>query len=112
MIKIRENYPAFKIPFAFKNADAYTIGRTIYFKKKRTDYKPFLFWHEMCHVCQYEKYGKAKFFYTYFIKEFFRSYRKKSFEKEAYTVQTKQDLLKLYPQYSRLISSAEQKIKE
>lgn len=102
MISVKEKYPMLKTPF-FKGADAFTLGRTIHYKTYIRRHHPSLFWHEMCHVCQYEKYGIEKFLYIYFVKEFFKSYRKKSFEVEAYSVKTKQDLLKLYPEYKKLI---------
>lgn len=106
MIKIKENAFSLKTPF-FGGAYAFVLGETIRYKKEVKDYSPSVFWHELCHVCQYKEHGILKFLFIYFITDFFKSYREKRFEKEAYTVKTKADLLKLYPQYISLINESE-----
>lgn len=63
---------------------AFTLGKTIRCRGKYDDLKPETKNHENIHVAQYEKHGIIKFLYIYFIKEFSKSYREKTFEKEAY----------------------------
>lgn len=63
---------------------AFTLGRTIRCRGKYNDLKLETQNHENIHVAQYEKYGIIKFLYIYFIKEFKKSYRQKTFEVEAY----------------------------
>ena len=87
---------SFLLKFFPRSIVAFALGSTIYC---RTTLPERLFWHEVCHVLQYKKYGILRFLFIYFIKELFVPYREKRFEVEAYSVHTKEDLLDIYSEY-------------
>jgi hypothetical protein len=73
------------IKYFFPNwVSAFTLGRTIYVKNKYVGLNARQKNHENIHVVQYEKHGIVGFLFKYFIKEMFVSYKKKTFEIEAY----------------------------
>jgi hypothetical protein len=64
--------------------NAFAFGRNIYFRKPKEQVGLILMNHELIHVCQFEEHGLVKFLFQYFIRELRTSYRRKSFEREAF----------------------------
>lgn len=63
---------------------AFTLGKTIRVKENYADLTDRQKNHENIHVVQYDRDGVIKFLFNYFIKEMFTSYKKKTYEVEAY----------------------------
>jgi hypothetical protein len=121
MIKVHENSKLLRVIYPFarlfggvKNLRGGAFKRNIYLWGKVSDYEERVIWHEVCHVCQYEKYGVLMYWY-YHVKDWFtgklkkksgyNAYKSIRWEQEAYDTETELKLKLIYPEYLFLIES-------
>ena len=101
-VKIYYNSP---LLMAFhRSISGFTLGSKIYLRKSKEKTSPVLLNHEKIHVCQYQDLGVLRFLRKYFISEIALSYRKKSYEIEAYENQNDFNYIsKRWPDYNLII---------
>ena len=84
-IKVTVHYESKLLKLLFpKWVNGVTVGAHIFYRYKEELVSLITMNHELIHVCQYQDVGIVKFLWTYFVKEFSKSYRKKTSEIEAY----------------------------
>jgi len=102
VVEVNVTYNSKIVKFLFlPNITGVTFGTKIFFRKEAKDVSIITLNHELIHVCQYLKAGGIfNFLFKYLIKEFFKPYRKKTAEIEAYARQEDFTYIqKAYPEY-------------
>jgi hypothetical protein len=121
MIKIHENSKLLRVIYPFarlfggvSRLRGGAFGRHIFLWGKVSDYEERVIWHETCHVCQYEKFGKFRYLLhhvgdwmtaRFSGRSGYDSYHMIRWELQAYANESEMAIKAIYPEYRTLIES-------